>query len=87
MVLLFVILTPYVFEFTKRSKVDRFIGNLSYPIYTSHYLVLKHSPIEVPPILEIPAIIVISIMLYFLVMLPIEKGVRNKPKAKILQDV
>lgn len=30
---------PPIFLFTKRNKFDRYIGELSYPIYISHYLI------------------------------------------------
>lgn len=40
--LTFTLLTPYLFEITKNNKVDRFIGELSYPIYILHYPVLQY---------------------------------------------
>jgi len=32
---------PFAFEATKKSKIDRFLGNLSYPIYISQVIVIK----------------------------------------------
>ena len=32
---------PYLFKFTKKFKFDRFIGELSYPIYLTHILILN----------------------------------------------
>ncbi len=37
---IFFISIPYVFQFTKNSKIDRYIGELSYPVYISHILVI-----------------------------------------------
>lgn len=37
---MFFLLLPFVFEATKKSKIDRFLGDLSYPIYISHLFVL-----------------------------------------------
>ena len=37
---IFFLLLPFVFESTKKSKIDRFLGDLSYPIYISHLFVL-----------------------------------------------
>jgi peptidoglycan/LPS O-acetylase OafA/YrhL len=31
---------PFAFELTKRSKIDRFLGNLSYPIYITQVLAI-----------------------------------------------
>jgi peptidoglycan/LPS O-acetylase OafA/YrhL len=32
---------PFLFKFTKKFKFDRFIGELSYPIYLTHILILN----------------------------------------------
>lgn len=39
---LFPFVLPYLFELTKYNKIDRFIGDLSYPLYIVHYSVLKY---------------------------------------------
>jgi len=39
MLILFVIIEP-VFNKTKYSAIDRFFGNIGYPVYISHYLVI-----------------------------------------------
>lgn len=39
----FAILIPFVFEISKHSKADQLIGELSYPIYISHFLLLSIS--------------------------------------------
>jgi peptidoglycan/LPS O-acetylase OafA/YrhL len=31
---------PFIFNYTKRSKIDRFIGELSYPAYLSHTFII-----------------------------------------------
>ncbi len=41
---LFVFATPFVFQATKRSKLDRFLGDLSYPVYLSHMFVIYNFP-------------------------------------------
>ena len=35
------LLIPFAFELTKKSKLDRFFGNLSYPIYITQSLVIR----------------------------------------------
>jgi len=37
---LFICALPFIFIYTKSSKLDRFIGELSYPIYISHMLMI-----------------------------------------------
>lgn len=32
---------PAIFSVTKKLSIDRFIGNLSYPVYLNHFLVLQ----------------------------------------------
>jgi peptidoglycan/LPS O-acetylase OafA/YrhL len=34
------ILTPCIFSLSKDSKIDRFLGNISFPIYMVHFLVI-----------------------------------------------
>jgi peptidoglycan/LPS O-acetylase OafA/YrhL len=36
----FALSIPFVFAITKTSQIDRFLGDLSYPIYVSHLLVI-----------------------------------------------
>jgi peptidoglycan/LPS O-acetylase OafA/YrhL len=38
--LIFFCTLPFIFSYTKKSKFDRFIGDLSYPIYISHMLIM-----------------------------------------------
>ena len=78
---LVVITTPYVFILTKNSKIDSYLGDLSYPIYISHILVIS----VVKPILQemqllsyvalIASIcsICISVLLIKLIINPIER--------------
>ncbi len=37
----FAILISYLFHYTKNSKIDRFIGELSYPVYITHMIFVK----------------------------------------------
>jgi len=43
-IILFTLSIPFVFELTKRSKVDSFFGDLSYPIYISHFFIIHYFP-------------------------------------------
>lgn len=38
---LFFIAIPFIFQLTKASKIDRYIGELSYPLYITHMFVLR----------------------------------------------
>jgi peptidoglycan/LPS O-acetylase OafA/YrhL len=39
---------PFVFGATRNSRLDRFLGEYSYPIYISHYLIMSILQIEYP---------------------------------------
>jgi peptidoglycan/LPS O-acetylase OafA/YrhL len=38
--LMLVFFIPWVFSYTSRFRVDRYLGDLSYPVYIVHYFVL-----------------------------------------------
>lgn len=38
---IFPLFVPSLFQLTKHNKIDRFLGDLSYPLYMIHYIVLK----------------------------------------------
>jgi peptidoglycan/LPS O-acetylase OafA/YrhL len=69
-------LIPVLFHFTKNSAFDRFIGNLSYPIYCIHMLVWElvrtaigrfHWSWELFPILTVTSSIVAGGIVYFFI--------------------
>jgi peptidoglycan/LPS O-acetylase OafA/YrhL len=66
---------PYVFEWLKASRIDRFIGDLSYPLYIMHFVVLTRMPFlqGYDPVL---ASVAVATVTYFIVMLPVERLVR-----------
>ena len=33
---------PFIFLYTKKNSIDRFIGELSYPVYITHWFVLYY---------------------------------------------
>lgn len=43
-IILFTLSIPFVFELTKRNRVDSFFGDLSYPIYISHFFIIYYFP-------------------------------------------
>ena len=38
---LFSTIIPYIMDFTKDNKIDKYLGELSFPIYISHILVIN----------------------------------------------
>lgn len=76
----FFTITPLIFGFLKNNKLDRFIGELSYPIYISHifiFLVIRNLNITKNPntnsLLSIVSTILFSILLYVSIIKPVEK--------------
>ena len=43
-IILFAIGIPFIFEFTKSNKIDRFFGDLSYPLYIGHFFIIHYFP-------------------------------------------
>ncbi len=78
-----IILIPFIFKLTKNIKIDKYIGELSYPVYISHFLVidfLTHfTPINHRYLSLIASIVAIllSITLLQFIMRPIDK-IRQK---------
>jgi peptidoglycan/LPS O-acetylase OafA/YrhL len=70
--LLFVAL-PYLFDFSKNSKVDRFIGNLSYPIYICHLPVLHYAAKHYPAANALLIVIATALVLQLIVGIPVER--------------
>jgi len=77
---------PFVFALTNRSRIDRCIGELSYPVYLIHYpmmrlliMVLHHVKFDhlLPPI-EIVSTLAASALVARLVSLPLEKIRRSR---------
>jgi peptidoglycan/LPS O-acetylase OafA/YrhL len=46
--LIWMAIIPILFQLTANNKLDRYIGNLSYPIYLIHTIVIKISQIIIP---------------------------------------
>jgi len=80
--ILFLIALPFVFHATKNIKTDRWIGELSYPIYLSHVLIfviaipIVHFMLPNPEwngILTLLMSILFSIAIQYVLLNPIEK--------------
>lgn len=80
----FALSIPYIFSLTKKSVIDRFIGELSYPVYITHMIFVKilfslHIP-SIPYlnslIIAIPTLI-FSILLVMFIQNPIDR-IRHK---------
>jgi peptidoglycan/LPS O-acetylase OafA/YrhL len=73
----FLALLPFIFNFTKYNKIDRLIGELSYPVYIVHILIVGICRKFIPYSFLGVAVSLISIFVsYFLIRLvsaPIEK--------------
>lgn len=70
-IILFAIGIPFVFEFTKSNKLDRLLGDMSYPIYIGHFFVIHYVPYwkQVNPLV---GSIILAVILDFCVIKPID---------------
>ena len=83
---------PILFSITKSSKIDRFIGNLSYSTYLNHLLIgsilsvlIKRMPClqGMSVMLNIISSIALAVVLEFLVEQPVEKFRANFSKMRL----
>ena len=71
---------PAIFIYTKRNRVDKYVGELSYPIYISHIFILNATTYKMLEgehqtklyFLSISLTILFSMMLVHLLIRPIE---------------
>tara|TARA_B100000787_G_C16158081_1_gene279966 strand:- start:55 stop:1101 length:1047 start_codon:yes stop_codon:yes gene_type:complete len=74
----------FIFQLTKNSKIDRFIGELSYPVYCSHLFInsyifnkinfFNNSDISfLTSFLKIFIVIIISAIIYSLIQIPVDR--------------
>jgi peptidoglycan/LPS O-acetylase OafA/YrhL len=84
-----VVIIPILFHLTSRIKVDRFIGELSYPVYLVHFtvleifnLILEKSSLPQTPLALIGSVVsvLVAILLYVLVFRPFEEKRPNLVK-------
>ena len=71
-VILLSVFIPFIFDLTKNNKVNKFFGNLSYPIYISHFFVIFYFPYFKnlhPMVLTI----VVSLIIEILIIKPIDR--------------
>ncbi len=73
---------PFMFIYSKDYRVDRFIGELSYPIYISHHLICMilstHLNGSMFGAVTVVASVLVAITLQILVQEPIDKFRRNR---------
>jgi peptidoglycan/LPS O-acetylase OafA/YrhL len=86
LILCFTIMVPKLFEITKKSKTDRLIGELSYPLYIIHYPVLTYlwgagTPGNRCALYCFFITLTLSIIIHFLVEKPIDR-IRQKAIAE-----
>ena len=77
-ILCFTVMVPKLFDITKHSKVDRVIGELSYPLYIIHYPVLTylwnlHISKNAAGLYCLGITLLLAICLHFIVERPIDK--------------
>ncbi|MFC0514574.1 acyltransferase family protein [Mucilaginibacter angelicae] len=73
-----ILLVPFAFEATKKSRADIFLGNLSYPIYISQMLVIKFvTAKKFPKLIDMGftallVTVLFALFIHFIVAAPIE---------------
>lgn len=72
MIILVAFSVPFIFIATKNYKFDRFLGDLSYPFYISHYLLVNHVLVPNAPAWVLLLSLLFSILILYFVEYPIE---------------
>lgn len=69
---------PFLFYFTKNIKADRFIGELSYPVYLGHFLILEFvKRADVQTELLVVYVMFISVLISIPIVLFIDRPMTN----------
>ena len=80
------VVIPLLFKYTKNNKLDRYVGELSFPVYICHLLVLNATSLffsaDDPPKYFCVIVIILSVLLAMLlnkiIIAPIEKLRQNR---------
>lgn len=84
-ILSFTVMVPRLFELTKHSKIDRLIGELSYPLYIIHYPVLIYLwGKNLPPVCLGITCFSITLLLAFIVHFLVEKPIDRLRQRSLL---
>ena len=84
-----ILLIPFAFVLTKKSKLDRYFGDLSYPIYISQALFIKLATIKSFPnpygkgLSVLVLVISFSVLLQYIITKPLEKYRQARVKRNI----
>ena len=68
---------PFLFYFTKNIQADRFIGELSYPVYLGHILILEFVKRGVQTELQVAYVMFITVLIAIPIVLWIERPLTN----------
>lgn len=75
--LLTIVSLPFVFNLTKNSKIDRYVGEFSYPLYLGHfffiYLIEKHVPPEYENVFVLAMAVLLALFIMKFVEMPLTK--------------
>ncbi|MCS3732766.1 acyltransferase family protein [Mucilaginibacter dorajii] len=78
---------PFAFELTKKSRIDRFLGNLSYPIYIGQSLIIKIvSAKRFPKLIDVGFTAVIIVIVYALIVQWLLNSPIEKYRAKRIKN-
>lgn len=73
---------PFIFNLTKDSRIDRFFGNISYPIYIVHFLIVaifeeyfeeQYFEDKYPLFMLLVAVFAASLVVYYAIEAPIDR--------------
>jgi peptidoglycan/LPS O-acetylase OafA/YrhL len=81
---------PFIFNLTKDNKVDRFLGNIAYPVYLVHFLiitVLEEYVGEYSLILLLPLLFAAALILYYGIEAPIDRWRQRRVSAPSPQSL
>jgi peptidoglycan/LPS O-acetylase OafA/YrhL len=83
---------PFLFQGFRKSRIDALLGEMSYPMYISHFLVAtvlsNHHLLGIGNLLYVLVTLIVSVSLYLLIALPVDRlrsrfGARTPPAMKI----
>jgi peptidoglycan/LPS O-acetylase OafA/YrhL len=81
---------PFIFNMAKNNRIDRFLGNISFPIYMVHFLVIECLAGSVEDYalwMLLPVVLVTALAVHYGIEVPIDYWRQRRVKSWRVSDI